>query len=1020
MTITAGSRLGRYAIHSQLGAGGMGEVFLAEDTQLGRRVAIKLLPAETAADERARRRLIREARAAATLDHPHICAVYEVGEADGLLFIAMQYVEGQTLAARLRRGEVELAEALTIATQVADALGEAHARGVLHRDIKPGNIMVTSRGDAKVMDFGLAKPMAAEESGSGETVTDSLLSAPGAVIGTVPYMSPEQVRGEVVDARSDLFSVGVVLYEMLCGRRPFDDSSQAAISAAILTRDPLPLARFAPNTPAELERIVLKALRKNPDERYQTAKDLLIDLRALKDEQAFQVRLERASSTPRPASGVSSLPAPPSSEAPQVAAAPRAPWAAIGLIAVIAIAAGGWLLWANVNRRWAIAQIPQIAAFAEARRYFDAYDLAVSIEPYVPGDLTLAGLMPAISDTISVATDPPGASVYLRRFHPDAASSAARQLVGTTPLVNSRIARGEYILSIEKEGYAPNERAISGLSTRQGTLTIAAPPTTVKLRLLPADASPAGMVFVPGGDYRLVAWSRPTDKRVVLHDFFIDKYEVSNHDYKEFINGGGYVKRDFWQHPIVKDGKAVPFDAAMRMFVDRTGLAGPREWSNQNPPDGKLDHPVTGISWYEAAAYAAFRDKKLPTVFQWEKAARNGIRPNAGVSFMPWGVFHPGDTLSQRANFGTGTMPVTSAEFGMSPFGAYHMAGNVAEWTLNDSSEGFIATGGAWGDPIYTFAQYGGRPGVFSVDKLGFRLVRNATDAAGDQGSARIEINQEIPAYAPTPVATFNALAETYRYDKTPLDARIEETRDTPDWKRERIAFNGAGGERVIAYLYLPHHFARPLQVLHYYPAGDVNGGFRSLTDSIDERMAPFIKSGRAVFGVVLDGYIERLRPAGQAPLDPSTVEFHERMVGRITDLRRGLDYLSTRTDLDQSRIAMMAPSAGAVLGLIVSAIEPRYRAVVMLGAGLPASYRSIVREANPIYFASHIRGPKLIVQGRFDEDTPLRTAAEPLFKLLAEPKRLFLYDGGHVPTVEVSVSATQPWLDEQLGQVRR
>ena len=356
----------------------------------------------------------------------------------------------------------------------------------------------------------------------------------------------------------------------------------------------------------------------------------------------------------------------------------------------------------------------------------------------------------------------------------------------------------------------------------------------------------------------------------------------------------------------------------------------------------------------------------------------------------------------------------------MSPFGAYNMAGNAAEWTLNDSSEGFIATGGAWGDPIYTFAQYGGRPGVFSADKLGFRLVRNATDAAGDQGSARIEINQEIPSYAPTPAATFNALAETYRYDKTPLDARIEETTDTPDWKRERITFNGAGGERVIAYLYLPHHFARPLQVLHYYPAGDVNGGFRSLTDSIDERMAPFIKSGRAVFGVVLDGYIERLRPGGQAPLDPSTVEFHERMVGRITDLRRGLDYLSTRTDLDQSRIAMMAPSAGAVLGLIVSAIEPRYRAVVMIGAGLPASYRSIVREANPIYFASHIRGPKLIVQGRFDEDTPLRTAAEPLFKLLAEPKRLFLYDGGHVPTVEVSVGATQPWLDEQLGQVRR
>ena len=232
-TIAIGSRLGRYEIRSKLGAGGMGEVFLAEDTQLGRRVALKLLPAEMAADDRARRRLLREARAAATLDHPHICAVYEVGEADDLLFIAMQYVEGQTLAGRMRGG-MELSDALTIATQVADALGEAHARGILHRDIKPANIMVTSRGDAKVMDFGLAKPTASTESGSGETVTDSLLSAPGAVIGTVPYMSPEQVRGDVLDARSDLFSVGVLLYEMVNGQKPFAGDSVVSITYAIM------------------------------------------------------------------------------------------------------------------------------------------------------------------------------------------------------------------------------------------------------------------------------------------------------------------------------------------------------------------------------------------------------------------------------------------------------------------------------------------------------------------------------------------------------------------------------------------------------------------------------------------------------------------------------------------------------------------------------------------------------------------------------------------------------------------
>ena len=237
---------------------------------------------------------MREARAAATLDHPNICAVYEVGEADGHAFIAMQLVEGQTLDARLRQGPLDLADTLAIAVQIVDALCQAHEHGILHRDIKPANVMLTARGHAKVMDFGLAKLTSAGAGNHGDTQTASIVSTPGAVLGTVPYMSPEQVRGAETDRRSDLFSVGVLLYEMVSGRRPFDDSSPAATASAILTRDPLPLARFAPDTPPELERIVAKSIRKDPEERYQTAGDLLVDLRALKDERTFQARLERS------------------------------------------------------------------------------------------------------------------------------------------------------------------------------------------------------------------------------------------------------------------------------------------------------------------------------------------------------------------------------------------------------------------------------------------------------------------------------------------------------------------------------------------------------------------------------------------------------------------------------------------------------------------------------------------------------------------------------------------------------
>ena len=403
------------------------------------------------------------------------------------------------------------------------------------------------------------------------------------------------------------------------------------------------------------EAIVAKALRKNPEDRYQTAKDLLIDLRALRDEHSFQARLERTS----PSSDRAAAPA---SSGIVVVERTRIPYAWVAAMVVIAlVAGGGWWLQQRSRVQWAAAQLPHITALADARRYFEAYDVAVQVEPYLPGDPTIAGVMPIISDTISATSDPPGATVYLKRFRPNAPDAPQeRQGVGTTPLKNHRIARGEYVLSIELAGYAPYDRAVSGVTLRTGKLVITPPPIRVETRLVAAAASPAGMVFVPGSNYRLVSYSRPSDKLVTLPDFFIGKYEVSNREYKEFISAGGYVKREFWIHPMVKDGRRISWDQALPFFVDRTGFPGPRGWSNQQIPDGKAEHPVTDISWYEAAAYARFRGMQLPTAFQWEKAARNGLNPGAGVAVMPWGVFYPGDELEGRANFGKGTWPVAS------------------------------------------------------------------------------------------------------------------------------------------------------------------------------------------------------------------------------------------------------------------------------------------------------------------------------------------------------------------------
>jgi formylglycine-generating enzyme required for sulfatase activity/tRNA A-37 threonylcarbamoyl transferase component Bud32 len=1023
--ITSGLHVGRYVIRAKLGAGGMAEVYLADDTQLGRRVALKFIQPDTESEPLAQRRLLREARAAATLDHPHICSIYEVGEADGRQFIAMQFVDGEALDVRLRRSPLDSREILTLAVQIVDGLSEAHAHDILHRDIKPANIMVTARGEAKVMDFGLAKHTAGAAVAGGETVT--AVSHLGEIIGTAAYMSPEQARGEALDARSDLFSVGGLLFEMVTGQRPFQATSAAAIAAAILTQDPPPLARFAPQTPAELDRIVTKLLKKDPAQRYQTARDLLIDLQTLKEEQEFQAKLGRTPMPASPSAAGSAVPAHPvamdrRAPTPDVRPPGRARSLRVGtgVIALLVLAAVAWFGWRAMNVRWATARLAELSALADARRNAEAFDLAVVLERYLPNDPTIARVMSSVSDTISVTTDPAGASVYLKGF-PGSAAPSPRQLVGVSPIQAVRIARGQYVLSIVKDGYAPIERTVSGVAVRTGALTIMPPPIRITQRLQPAAAVPERMVLVPGGEYRLISWSRPTDRRVRLDDYFIDKYEVSNEEYKEFVNAGGYLKPELWKHAFVKDGRAISRDEALRGLVDRTGLPGPRSWSNQTFPDGKAAHPVTDITWYEADAYAAFRGKQLATIFQWEKAARNGFVGAAGVATMPWGLFYPGDPLDGRANFGTSPAPTTTAEFGMSVFGVYNMAGNVAEWTRNDSSDGYLATGGAWGDPLYSFGKFGGRPGLFSSDKLGFRCVRSAdVTAAGDQSGLRIELDQEVPQYTASSPQQFATLAAAYRYEKGPLDARIEQTITTPEWTREKISFNGANGARALAYLYLPLHAPRPLQVIQYLPAGDVDGGFRSVPDSMDDRMAPFVRAGRAAFCVVLEGYIERLRPANFVRPDLSTVEFAEIIIGRVTDLRRGIDYLETRPDVDKTRLAVYAPSAGSVHGLILGAVETRYRAFVFSGAGLPGSIRVIHATGNPSNFAPHILVPKLIVQGRYDEDTPLRTAVEPLFKLLSEPKKLALYDGGHVPSVEVSMSLTRDWLDEHMGRVGR
>ncbi|MGD0929040.1 MAG: protein kinase [Candidatus Korobacteraceae bacterium] len=289
MALVAGTKLGPYEIESPLGAGGMGEVYRAKDTRLDRTVAIKILPTQVSEDSEAKQRFDREARVISSLSHPNICQLYDVGSQDGISYIVMECLQGETLADRLEKGPLSLEQMLRYGIEICEGLGTAHRNGVIHRDLKPGNIMLTKTG-VKLMDFGLAKPVSITSSPSGLTATSAPpgkshpLTVQGTIVGTLQYMSPEQIEGKEADTRSDIFSLGCVLYEMATGKRPFEGKSTASIMAAVLEREPIAISTVTPALPVTLDRVVKACLAKDPDERLQTVQDVKLQLQWLGEE----------------------------------------------------------------------------------------------------------------------------------------------------------------------------------------------------------------------------------------------------------------------------------------------------------------------------------------------------------------------------------------------------------------------------------------------------------------------------------------------------------------------------------------------------------------------------------------------------------------------------------------------------------------------------------------------------------------------------------------------------------------
>jgi len=974
LTIVTGTRLGRYEIRSQIGVGGMGEVYLAEDTQLGRRVAIKLLPPETISDEHARKRLVREARAAATLDHPNICSIYEVGEADGRSFIAMQYVEGETLDLKLKRKPLELKESLAISSQVADALAEAHAHGIIHRDIKPSNIIITARGQAKVMDFGLAKVAREGVAVESEAETESLLTTPGAIIGTVPYMSPEQLRGEKLDARTDIFSFGVTLYEMLSGRQPFASESAAEMVAAILTREPPPLEREHAAAPVELEQVVRRSLEKNRAQRYQTMRELADALE----------QIRRASAGEQPAAlytlGRRLVMQP-------LYAVPAA------LAILLIVGAGVWFYQRSEKRRWAFEQaIPEITRLTGENKPLAAFLLMQKAQQYLPGNPQLAQTAEDITRVVSIRSSPAGAVAEIKDYlSPDDAWFR----LGTTPLDKIRIPKGYFRWRISKQGVSQY---------------IAAPITedSMEFELDSAASAPEGMVRVPGGEWGeyidFIGWLGPYN----LPPFYIDRFEVTNRQYQDFVDKGGYQKQEYWNQKFVQDGRELSWNEAMTLFRDTTGRPGSSNWEAGHYPEGQADYPVSGISWYEAAAYAAFAGKSLPTISQWYMTAPPDIARY----------------ISPQSNYSLSSPAPVGKFTGIGPYGTYDMAGNVGEWCWNDAGKNLrFILGGAFGSQTYLYYEPAALSPLDRSPKNGFRCVRNSNSLSSEVTGPRTFLYRDFSKAKPASDEVFRIYQNLYAYDRKPLNAKVEAVEeDSKDWKKEKITFDTAyGTERMPAYLFLPKNVRAPYQVVVFFPSARVLDIPTSQTLGDMKFIDYVIKSGRAVMYPIYQRTYERRISVTALPEASSSSDEREILVQRSKDLGRSIDYLESRSDIDRSRIGYLGVSMGTAYGVILAALEDRLKVVVFLDGGYfpgPA-----LPGTDQVDFAPRLKKPVLMVSGRYDYVFSLEQSQLPLFHMLGTPeadKRHVVLETPHDVTAQRTelVKEVLAWLDKYLGKV--
>ena len=946
-----GRQFGPYRILSLLGAGGMGEVYCAHDSKLGRDVALKTLPAEFMSDSDRLARFRREARTLASLNHPNIAAIYGLEESGDLDWLVLELVEGDT-----PRGPLPPAQALDYARQVAEALEAAHAKGVNHRDLKPSNVKVTPQGRVKVLDFGLAKAICGPEADQdlSQSAASQDARTAGHILGTLGYMSPEQTRGQPVDERTDIWAFGCLLYELLAGKRAFDGGTVSDTIVAVLEHEPDWQALPA-RTPARVLHLLRQCLQKNSQHRLGSIAQVRAAI-----EQSQKLENQRRFSAPRLRNA---LPA--------------------ALLLLLLGFFGVRLYRHNARVRWVREQVlPEYARMADSGNRAAAFRLMRHAEAVLPGDPALQQARHDRAFPMPFSTNPPGADVWVAEY---GAPPGEWLYLGKTPFTTKDLPFIYHSIRIEKPGFEP----ILGAGEVPG------PP--IQFDLDPVGTLPPDMVRVPGGVVNI-----PGLDEVKLSRFLIDRYEITNRQFKQFMDSGGYRKPEYWKHDFVKDGRTLSREEALRSFVDSTGRPGPSTWELGEFPAGHDDFPVSGVSWYEAAAYAEFAGKQLPTIYHWQQAAAPGYFADVAAA----------------SNFAGAGPARVGAYKGRGAFGTFDMAGNVKEWCSNEIAGRRYIRGGAWNEPLYMFAVLDARLPWDRSSQNGFRCVRY--DARGESG-LQAPLSRPVRDYRtekPVSDEVFHLYESLYAYDPSDLDARIEGVdEDNAYWKREEVSFAaGYGNERILGYLYLPKHATPPYQTVV-----GVSPSFAYLLPSPPQSSNAWtksiVKSGRAFLIPVLKGHYQRRYATPAA----GPHEWRDRLILESKDFRRSIDYLVTRPDVDRDRLGVFSASLGVKVPLVAVG-EQRLKAVVIISSGLFFN-RLQLPEADPLNFLPRLRVPVVVVGGRYDFLFPLETSMGPMFRLLGAPekdKRLVLYDAGHVPPDDkIVIKETLDWFDRYLGPVK-